>query len=822
MVFLLLLTCGLSCGILFSSPIVIQDGDDFSNPKSSAGEITVINPENKTYNEPDSGYFYGTHGFECDKAGELPLEFEVLHSPDGAGFIEIDEDLAGHKKVCELRKAGGVNAAYIITYFEDNITFGTIELWIYKDTDSSTDISQIYLQETGTGNAAVLGIVNGDIYQHSWGSREYIVYDVFSKNVWHHIRIDFDLSLGWQFALDGVWYGYGYSYSIDNPVVTEVTNTHIGTGFSAVNPNYGTWVDAFSCSWHPDYEIGDNLNEGLLLSYENTTNLDWKGYSFDGQANRTTLGNKTIKMPSDGQHRIQVFGNDSLGIMYESELRYFNVDVNPVDIIIVSPTSYELFQDTAPDFEISIDDPDLNSTWYSLDGITFIPFTGFTGTIDQTEWNKFSNGTVTIGFYANDSASNISFASVTVRKDVLGPIITVNSPQNDDVIGINAPSYDLSIEEYNLDSIWYSFDYGVTVLPLYSLTGTLDQAEWETKGGGTVPIRFYANDSLGHESFTDVTVIKDLTLPLITINSPGAGEVFGDSSPDYDISITESNLDAYWYTLDNGAINITISSLTGTIDQTEWNKLGNGTVTIRFYAEDEGGNEGFAGIIVRKDINIPLITINSPQYNDVIGFQAPEFDLSVVEPNIDTMWYTLDGGVTIYSFTGLQGQIDATEWAKFGHGTVLIQFYVSDKAGNEAFAEVQVNKDLTAPVITITAPIIGAVFEDFSPIYSISIEEDNLDSFWCSLDGGTTNITITALSGVISETAWNVLPNGHVTLTFYAKDEGGNIGQNSVLITKNSTEEPTPPPAIPGYDLYLLIGAFSVISALLIRKRAKS
>jgi len=189
---------------------------------------------------------------------------------------------------------------------------------------------------------------------------------------------------------------------------------------------------------------------------------------------------------------------------------------------------------------------------------------------------------------------------------------------------------------------------------------------------------------------------------------------------------------------------------------------------------------------------------------------------------LETYWYTLDGGITTFSFTEFTGQIDATEWAKFGHGAASIRFYVRDKAGNEAFAEVQVNKDLIAPIITINAPQFGTVFTDFSPLYSISIEETNLASYWYSLDGGTTNNTITALSGAISESAWNALPNGHVTLTLYARDEGGNIGQNSVLITKNSTEEPAPPPVIPGYDLYLLIGMISVISTLKIRKRLKS
>lgn len=496
------------------------------------------------------------------------------------------------------------------------------------------------------------------------------------------------------------------------------------------------------------------------------------------------------------------------------------------NILINNPTPNGLFGFEAPSYNITLLEGDLDSIWYRLNNETIVTYNitinYWNGYLEQDSWDQLGNGTITISFYANDSAGNIGQASVNVQKDVLGPIINITTPLDNSFFGFNAPQYDLSIVEFNLDSMWYSLDYGVTIVPIYSLTGTIDQVVWETKGSGTVPIRFYANDSLGHESFTDVTIIKDLINPLVTINYPDAEGIFGDKPPDYGISIIENNLKTYWYTLDGGTTNITITSLTGTINQAEWDKHGNGSVNLQFFAEDEGGNEGFAEILVKKDINLPLITINSPELNDIVGFQSPTFDIIVVEPNIDAMWYTLDGGMTTYSFTEFTGQIDDIEWDKFGHGTVLIQFHVRDKAGNEAFAEVQVNKDLIAPIITINAPLIGTVFEDYSPIYSISIEETNLKSYWYSLDGGTTNFTISELTGVISESAWNDLPNGHVTLTFYASDEGGNIGQAPVIITKNTTETPgTPPPGIPGYNLIALLGVTLAVTLILTKRKLK-
>ena len=496
-------------------------------------------------------------------------------------------------------------------------------------------------------------------------------------------------------------------------------------------------------------------------------------------------------------------------------------NVGPNVIIINSPLTNSIYGTSAPEFNITIIDPMYNYTWYSLDGGTTNVYSNETeGTISQTEWDKQGHGLVTISFYANNSLGIISQAQVTVRKDLLPPDITINTPVTDQVVGVDAPSFDLTILDYVIDSTWYTLDNGNINVSFSGMTGLIDQTEWGKKGGGTVPIRFYANDSFGNLGFSDVIVVKDLISPIVTINSPSGGNVFGDTPPDFDISVTEANPDSMWYTLDSGATNITFGSLTGTIDQTEWDKHGNGTVTITFYALDEGGNEGFAERIVRKDVNIPLITINSPGTADNFGVQPPQYDLTVVEPNIDSMWYTLDYGITTIPFTELTGTIDQVEWEKYGNGPVVIRFYVRDEGDNEAFSEISINKDLIVPIVTINQPTFGQVFAEISPLYSITIDETSLDSFWYSLDSGQTNHTITEISGAISQSVWDSHPNGHLTLRFYARDEAGNIGQNSVTITKDAAI--SRPPGIPGYNLFNILGVLGALSIIIIRKKTKT
>jgi len=306
-------------------------------PKSSTGEITIVTPENKTYTEAMAGYYPGTFGFEDNLPGSIPDGWYTRSSGDG--YYEIDHLLEDHYDVYEIRKSGGTSKVETYNILPQSATIGTIEFWLYKDTDSNTDPTRITLRDEPTGGYIPFGIENEDLFIGAWSEKIYTFNNVFIKNEWHHIRVDFDLNVGWQLKLDGTWYGAGYAFTVyasDHPLPSKINTFHVESIYSGDNPSYGAWFDAISYSWDPKYNIGDNLKEGLLLSYENTTTLDWKGYSLDGAANKTILGNTTIPMSADGLHRIQVFGNDTMGTIYDSDVRHFTVDTSPY-INIISP-----------------------------------------------------------------------------------------------------------------------------------------------------------------------------------------------------------------------------------------------------------------------------------------------------------------------------------------------------------------------------------------------------------------------------------------------------------------------------------------------------
>jgi parallel beta-helix repeat protein len=216
----------------------------------------------------------------------------------------------------------------------------------------------------------------------------------------------------------------------------------------------------------------------------------------------------------------------------------------------------------------------------------------------------------------------------------------------------------------------------------------------------------------------------------------------------------------------------------------------------------------------------PIITIIFPLPDSVFGLDAPSYSISIDELNLDTIWYTLDGGGTNYTITGLTGTFNQLAWGALSEGSLTIRFYASDTAGNIGSAAVTVKKD-TAPVITIIFPLPDSVFDLVAPNYNISIDELNLDTIWYTLDGGITNYTITDLTGTFNQTAWEALSEGSLTIRFYANDTAGNIGFIDVEVIIEIPEDIDDPPIISFGNYYILFTFLAILSFIILEKQRK-
>ena len=222
-----------------------------------------------------------------------------------------------------------------------------------------------------------------------------------------------------------------------------------------------------------------------------------------------------------------------------------------------------------------------------------------------------------------------------------------------------------------------------------------------TPNDGIVDVPYaYIGGSAGS---IDSLPIADDSPPTIIINSPYPGDIFVSTAPSFNVRVTDKYLDSMWYTLDGGIQNFTFTA-NGTIDQTAWDYLASNNITLQFYASDKPGNIATASVIIEKDTQAPIITIHSPTDGEVLGATASSFDITIVDSNLDTVWYSLDGGLNNYTISAFTGTFDQSAWDALSQGEVTITIYANDTAGNLAFEEV---------TITFRIPAGGRIGMDF-------------------------------------------------------------------------------------------------------------
>ncbi|MFX1238302.1 MAG: hypothetical protein ACFE8P_11355, partial [Promethearchaeota archaeon] len=416
----------------------------------------------------------------------------------------------------------------------------------------------------------------------------------------------------------------------------------------------------------------------------------------------------------------------------------------------------------------------VNYMWYTVTydgsetGIFLITYDG--QELDLATWEGMDNESVfIINFYANDTAGNgndAPFISYTIYKDEDGPIITIDPPHQDgDKFSWEAPPYEIVVTESHLNYTWYTLYIngsiesekviiGIGPVPGGIFSGTIDQSLWDTCNG-TVIICFYANDTLGHLSNFNRTVMRDTFSPIITVigEPPENDYVAGFIAPN--INLTIGNLDEdfnmSWYSVlvngtwsENIFFNGTSVILDGTliqIDQSIWGSCANGTVIIKFYANDTFGNLGSYELIMEKDIYIPDIYIDVASggiLHPTIFNQQPIFNItfSYPEPHYSMVWYriiipetgTMSDIKILTSFTDIE--LDSDLWAFLPpECEFIIQVWINDTAGNiNNVNSTLLGKDVIAPRFDedLMRPLQGS-YHDEAPNITVIVYDMNLD-----------------------------------------------------------------------------------------------
>ncbi len=231
------------------------------------------------------------------------------------------------------------------------------------------------------------------------------------------------------------------------------------------------------------------------------------------------------------------------------------------------------------------------------------------------------------------------------------------------------------------------------------------------------------------------------------------------------------------------------------------------------------GSAGSKDYLPIAEDGAPRITIKSPSDGEGFSIVAPYFDITITEVYVDSMWYTIDGGVHNFTFTE-NGMVNQSAWDGMDDGSITLTFYARDIPGYIGSASVSIIKDTVAPIIIINSPAEGDSFGNIAPLFNITVTEDNLDMVWYSFDGGLTTYAITN-NTIFNQTAWTALSLGEVTITFYARDLAGNEASESVTVIK-SIPSGLDPGVIITIVIVSIVGGVAVISIVYIfmKKRA--
>ena len=82
-----------------------------------------------------------------------------------------------------------------------------------------------------------------------------------------------------------------------------------------------------------------------------------------------------------------------------------------------------------------------------------------------------------------------------------------------------------------------------------------------------------------------------------------------------------------------------------------------------------------------------------PNSGDIFYVSPPQFELTVNDPHLELVWYTIDDGITNYTITEYEGFFNQAAWDAIPVGDLTFIVYAKDSLGNIAFSQIHITKE---------------------------------------------------------------------------------------------------------------------------------
>ncbi|KKM02486.1 hypothetical protein LCGC14_1783960, partial [marine sediment metagenome] len=506
-------------------------------------------------------------------------------------------------------------------------------------------------------------------------------------------------------------------------------------------------------------------------------------------------------------------------------------------IKIVAPILNELFRSIPPQFIVEVHDLNLETMWYSINDSQSVIFTS-NGSISQSLWNALQDGILILKFFANDSAGNFNMKSVIIEKSAIPPSLVISTPLNNNIYNQTPPEFNVLIFDTTLLDMWYvvSNETYYSEKTFFIDNGTIDANIWDYFSDGQLNITFYANDTAGNRNSSSILVYKDTLPPDLTINSPFQFQLFGSDGPNFDLILYDANPVSLWYTLNDNTTLHYSSNSSGIIDKAGWDACSNGTVVIKFYLQDITGAIVSREVIVRKDIEPPIIyfafappyiNITHPQYyQDWVEVFCKIDDPSGIDDVIFELTYqrgwrfTLAERLDNFYDDIWEHSIDISHFN--WNDSVSFRFIARDFAGNSIYTQYYnftIGDDINPQTNISYSYSIGSDMIILSTLFSLDADDDQGSG-------------VSTIKFKINDSEWfdyfepfdlNGLNSGEYIISYYSTDNAGNIENVKylyiTLIDPNSQETPTNIPSFLPLPIILMIGGYVLLTIYKFKKK---
>ena len=291
-------------------------------------------------------------------------------------------------------------------------------------------------------------------------------------------------------------------------------------------------------------------------------------------------------------------------------------------------------------------------------------------------------GETTVELEATDAAGNVGTAAVSLLVDRTPPQLEIVGPHEGDVFGslpvlVQGTVSDLTSTVVMVDGLYAGMTSEAWQLPFASL------AE------GPHTFTAVASDSAGNTTTKTVSVLVDLTAPVVMITDPASGSITRLAAAL--VAGTVSSRSASSVLVNGVPAAVANGSFTATVPLIE------GDNTLHAVARSAAGHTGDASVLVTRDSIPPVVTLNAPE---TVTKDRPAQATAAASDNLALaqVVLSLNGAAVTFAAPPFQIPITIPEGAKNGD-TLVVTAVATDTAGNSATTS-RVVKVVTQGVVT--------------------------------------------------------------------------------------------------------------------------